>query len=161
MKALRYAGVTAVAMLALIAAFIAWEAAFASIVGLRTHSWVLWSRFYHGLEWSLPVRTAYAQWSVPLVRKISGQAWLAALVAGAGVTFGLFEIAQNFRGVRPPPGGSRLATRSDLKRAELLNGRPGYSVFLGRYQGRDLRYSGASHIYVNGPTRSGKGVSAI
>jgi type IV secretion system protein VirD4 len=161
MKALRYSGAAAVALLALVAAFVAWEAAFASIVGLRTHSWTLWSRFYHGLEWSLPVRTAYSQWSVPLVRKISGQAWLAALVAGAGVTFGLFEIAQNFRGVRPPAGGSRLATRSDLRRAGLLNGKPGYSVFLGRFQGRDLRYSGASHIYVNGPTRSGKGVGFV
>jgi type IV secretion system protein VirD4 len=161
MKALRYAGVTAVAILALLAAFIAWEAAFAAIVALRTHSWALWSRFYHGLEWSLPIRAAYAQWSSPLVRKISGQAWLAALVAGSAVIFGLFEIAQNFRSVRPPPGGSRLATRSDLKRAELLDGRPGYSVFLGRYQGRDLRYSGASHIYVNGPTRSGKGVGFV
>jgi type IV secretion system protein VirD4 len=161
MKALRYSGATAVAMLALIAAFLAWEAAFASLVGLRTHSWTLWSRFYHGLEWSLPIRTAYAQWSAPLVRKISEQAWLAALVAGAGVSFGILEIAQNFRGVGPPAGGSRLATRSDLKRADLLNGKPGYSVFLGRYQGRDLRYSGASHIYVNGPTRSGKGVGFV
>ncbi|HEY1865090.1 MAG TPA: type IV secretory system conjugative DNA transfer family protein [Roseiarcus sp.] len=161
MKPLRYSGVTAVAMLAIIAAFLAWEAAFASLVGLQTHSWALWSRFYHGLEWSLPIRTAYAQWSAPLVRKISEQAWLAALVAGAGVSFGILEIAQNFRGVRPPAGGSRLATRSDLKRAELLNGKPGYSVFLGRYQGRDLRYSGASHIYVNGPTRSGKGVGFV
>ena len=161
MKALRYSGVTAVAMVAMIAAFLAWEAAFASLVGLRTHSWALWSRFYHGLEWSLPIRTAYAQWSAPLVRKISEQAWLAALVAGAGVSFGILEIAQNFGGVRPPAGGSRLATRSDLKRAELLNGKPGYSVFLGRYQGRDVRYSGASHIYVNGPTRSGKGVGFV
>ena len=53
MKALRYSGATAVAMLAMLAAFLAWEAAFASLVGLQTHSWALWSRFYHGLEWSL------------------------------------------------------------------------------------------------------------
>jgi type IV secretion system protein VirD4 len=66
MKAVRYSGVTAVAALAIVAAFFAWEAAFASLVGLRSHSWILWSRFYHGLEWSLPLQTAYQQWSTPL-----------------------------------------------------------------------------------------------
>ena len=152
MKAVRYSGAAAVAALAAIAAFTAWEAAFASLVGLRTHSWTLWTRFFHGQEWALPVRTAYEQWSMPLVRKISGQAWLAALVAGAGVGLGVVEIMKNLRGVRPPSGGSHLATMGDLKRAGLMNGKPGYSVFLGRFQGKDLRYSGPSHIYVNGPT---------
>ena len=161
MKAVRYSGAAAVAALAAIAAFIAWEAAFASLVGLRTHSWTLWTRFFHGQEWALPVRTAYEQWSMPLVRKISGQAWLAALVAGAGVGLGVVEIMKNLRGVRPPSGGSHLATMGDLKRAGLMNGKPGYSVFLGRFQGKDLRYSGPSHIYVNGPTRSGKGVGFV
>ena len=125
MKAVRYSGAAPVAALAAIAAFIAWEAAFASLVGLRTHSWTLWTRFFHGQEWALPVRTAYEQWSMPLVRKISGQAWLAALVAGAGVGLGVVEIMKNLRGVRPPSGGSHLATMGDLKRAGLLSGKPG------------------------------------
>ena len=43
----------------------------------------------------------------------------------------------------------------------MLNGEPGYSIFLGRFNGKDVRYSGASHIYVNGPTRAGKGVGFV
>ena len=54
-----------------------------------------------------------------------------------------------------------MATAKDLKAADLLNGRPGYSIFLGRFNGADVRYSGPSHIYVNGPTRSGKGVGFV
>nr|WP_281806077.1 type IV secretory system conjugative DNA transfer family protein [Methylocystis echinoides] len=63
--------------------------------------------------------------------------------------------------MRPPLGGSRLATLKDLRKADLLNGEPGYSIFLGRFDGKDVRYSGASHIYVNGPTRAGKGVGFV
>ncbi|MFO1126664.1 MAG: type IV secretory system conjugative DNA transfer family protein, partial [Methylocystis sp.] len=65
------------------------------------------------------------------------------------------------RGAPATSGGARLATERDLLKAGLLNGRPGYSVFLGRFNGKDIRYSGASHIYVNGPTRSGKGVGFV
>src|SRR5258708_25909635 len=56
-----------------------------------------------------------------------------------------------------PRDGSRIATLADLKKAELLDGKPGYSMLLGTFRGHDVRYSGDSHFYVNGPTRSGKG----
>ena len=71
------------------------------------------------------------------------------------------QIVQNLRGVAPPKGGARLATARDLRKADLLNGAPGYSIFLGRLNGKDVRYSGPSHIYVNGPTRAGKGVGFV
>ena len=58
---------------------------------------------------------------------------------------------------RAPEGGSRIATLGDLKRAGMLEGEPGRSMLLGTFKGRDVRYSGDSHFYVNGPSRSGKG----
>ena len=59
--------------------------------------------------------------------------------------------------VRKPSDGARIATMADLKRAGLLDGVAGYSMLLGTFKGRDVRYSGDSHFYVNGPSRSGKG----
>ena len=73
----------------------------------------------------------------------------------------VMQMVQSLRAIRPPAGGSRLATLNDLRKADLLNGRPGYSIFLGRFNGKDVRYLGASHIYVNGPTRAGKGVGFV
>ncbi|MGJ0508342.1 MAG: type IV secretory system conjugative DNA transfer family protein [Methylocystis sp.] len=73
----------------------------------------------------------------------------------------VMQTVQGVRAMRPPLGGSRLATLKDLRKADLLNGEPGYSIFLGRFNGKDVRYSGASHIYVNGPTRAGKGVGFV
>ncbi|MBI5011345.1 MAG: type IV secretory system conjugative DNA transfer family protein [Methylocystis sp.] len=77
------------------------------------------------------------------------------------MTLGLAQAMESLGGARQPSGGARLATERDLRKAGLLNGRPGYSVFLGRFNGKDVRYSGASHIYVNGPTRSVKGVGFV
>jgi len=138
----------------------AWEVAFALTVGLSTKSWALWQRFAHG-ELLLPAQTVMDQWGAPLARELAGRALLATaaaiVIAGAGVA----QLAQQFVGARAPKGGARFAGAADLRKADLFNGTVGYSIFLGRFDGRDVRYSGPSHVYVNGPTRAGKGVGFV
>ncbi|AZG78745.1 type IV secretory system conjugative DNA transfer family protein [Methylocystis rosea] len=158
MRALAY-GI--IGLIALACAFFAWEASFAALVGLQTKSWELWRRVFHGLEIVLPAEVVYQQWASPVVQQLTTKAILGGLIALALVTLGLAQVLESLGGARQPSGGARLATERDLRKAGLLNGRPGYSVFLGRFNGRDVRYSGASHIYVNGPTRSGKGVGFV
>lgn len=138
-----------------------WEGAFALSVAAYSHSWSLPLRFTRGLEFLLPLHTVFAEWNNPVVQKLAGRATLGFAVAAILLGAGAAQALAGLRGSRPPRGGSRLATVSDLSRAGLLNGRPGYSIFLGRFHGKDVRYSGASHIYVNGPTRSGKGVGFV
>ena len=138
-----------------------WEGAFALSVAAYSHSWSLPLRFTRGLEFLLPLHTVFAEWNNPVVQKLAGRATLGFAVAAILLGAGAAQALAGLRGSRPPRGGSRLATASDLSRAGLLNGRPGYSIFLGRFHGKDVRYSGASHIYVNGPTRSGKGVGFV
>lgn len=158
MRALTYA---TIGLIALACAFFAWEASFTALVGLQTKSWELWRRFSQGFELILPAQVAYQQWASPLVQQLAIKAVLGGLIALALVTLGLAQAMESLGGARQPSGGARLATERDLRKAGLLNGRPGYSVFLGRFNGKDIRYSGASHIYVNGPTRSGKGVGFV
>ena len=129
-----------------------WEGAFALSVAAYSHSWSLPQRFTRGLEFLLPLHTVFAEWNNPIVQKLAGRATLGFAVAAILLGAGAAQALAGLRGSRPPRGGSRLATASDLSRAGLLNGRPGYSIFLGRFHGKDVRYSGASHIYVNGPT---------
>ena len=138
-----------------------WEGAFALSVAAYSRSWSLPLRFTRGLELLLPLHTVFAEWNNPVVQKLAGRATLGFAVAAILLGAGVAQALAGLRGSRPPRGGSRLATVSDLSRAGLLNGRPGYSIFLGRFHGKDVRYSGASHIYVNGPTRSGKGVGFV
>jgi len=138
-----------------------WEGAFALSVAAYSHSWSLPLRFTRGLEFLLPLHTVFAEWNNPVVQKLAGRATLGFAVAAILLGASVAQLLTGLRGSRPPRGGSRLATVSDLSRAGLLNGRPGYSIFLGRFHGKDVRYSGASHIYVNGPTRSGKGVGFV
>ena len=158
MRALAYGFI---GLIALACAFFAWEASFAALVGLQTKSWELWRRSFQGLEFVLPAKVVYQQWASPVVHQLAIKAVLGGLIALAFVTLGLAQAMESLGGARRPSGGARLATERDLHKAGLLNGRPGYSVFLGRFNGKDIRYSGASHIYVNGPTRSGKGVGFV
>ncbi|AZG79015.1 type IV secretory system conjugative DNA transfer family protein [Methylocystis rosea] len=158
MRALAY-GI--IGLIALACAFFAWEASFTALVGLQTKSWELWRRFSLGFELILPAQVAYQQWASPVVHQLAIKAVLGGLIALALVTLGLAQALGSLGGARKPSGGARLATERDLRKAGLLNGRPGYSVFLGRFNGKDIRYSGASHIYLNGPTRSGKGVGFV
>ncbi|MCW2286534.1 type IV secretion system protein VirD4 [Rhodoblastus acidophilus] len=139
---------------------VAWEVAFAVTVGLSTKSWALWQRFAHG-ELLLPAQTVMDQWGAPLVRELAGRALLATVAAIVIVGAGVAQLAQQFVGARAPKGGARFAGAAELRKADLFNGTVGYSIFLGRFDGRDVRYSGPSHVYVNGPTRAGKGVGFV
>jgi type IV secretion system protein VirD4 len=149
------------ALCALAAAFLIWEASYALAVAWRTHSWLLWTRFSRGFELLLPLRAAQSEWGDPVVHNLVARATLLATIAIVVVAVVTMQMVESLRAVRPPAGGARLATLSDLRKADLLNGEPGYSIFLGRFNGKDVRYSGASHIYVNGPTRAGKGVGFV
>ena len=149
------------ALCALAAAFLIWEASYALAVAWRTHSWLLWTRFTRGFELLLPLRAAQSEWGDPVVQNLVARATLGATIAIVVVAVVAMQMVESLRAIRPPPGGARLATLNDLRKADLLNGEPGYSIFLGRFNGKDVRYSGASHIYVNGPTRAGKGVGFV
>jgi type IV secretion system protein VirD4 len=149
------------ALCALAAAFLLWEASYALAVAWRTHNWLLWTRFARGFELLLPLRAAQSEWGDPVVQNLVARATLGATMAVVVVAVVAMQIVQRVRAMRPPLGGSRLATLKDLRKADLLNGDPGYSIFLGRFNGKAVRYSGASHIYVNGPTRAGKGVGFV
>ena len=138
----------------------AWQVAFAVTVGLSTKSWTLWQRFAHG-ELLLPAQTVMEQWAAPLVRQLAGRALLATVAAVVIIGAGVAQLAQQFVGTRAPKGGARFAGAGDVRKADLFNGTVGHSIFLGRFGGRDVRYSGPSHVYVNGPTRAGKGVGFV
>ena len=149
------------ALCALAVAFLLWEASYALAVAWRTHSWLLWFRFTQKFELLLPLRAAQSEWGDPVVQNLVARATLGATIAIVVVALVTMQMVESLRMITPPPGGARLATLNDLRKADLLNGKPGYSIFLGRFNGKDVRYSGASHIYVNGPTRAGKGVGFV
>ena len=149
------------AVFAALALFLAWEAAYSVVVAWYSHSWALWTRFAKDLDLFLPIQSALHEWQNPAVKKLVARATLAAVVFSVLIGVVIAQIVQSLRGVAPPPGGSRLATERDLRKAGLLDGKPGYSIFLGRFDGKDVRYNGDSHIYVNGPTRAGKGIGFV
>ncbi len=134
------------ALCAFATAFLIWEASYALAVAWRTHSWLLWIRFTRGFELLLPLRAAQSEWGNPVVQNLVARATLGATIAIVVVAVVTMQMVQGLRAIRPPSGGARLATLNDLRKADLLNGKPGYSIFLGRFNGKDVRYSGASHI---------------
>ena len=133
-----------------------WSANYAAAVWLVSRQSAIWFRFFNG-EIGLPAVQAWTWRALPIVSKLlgiatGGLAVEAALIAGGGYLL----IATPWK-VRKPGDGSRIATITDLKKAGLLDGALGYSMLLGTFKGQDVRYSGDSHFYVNGPSRSGKG----
>lgn len=149
------------AAFAALALFLVWEAAYCVTVAWYSHSWALWTHFAKGQQLLLPIQSALHEWENPAVKKLAARATLGSVLCTLLVGAIVAQIIQNLRGVVPPKGGARLATARDLRKADLFEGRPGYSIFLGRLSGKDVRYSGPSHIYVNGPTRAGKGVGFV
>jgi type IV secretion system protein VirD4 len=149
------------AVLAALALFLVWEVAYCVAVAWYSHSWALWTHFAKGQELLLPIQSALHEWENPADKKLVARATLGSVICTLLVGAIVAQIVQNLRGVVPPTGGARLATARDLRKADLFDGKPGYSIFLGRFGGKDVRYSGPSHIYVNGPTRAGKGVSFV
>jgi type IV secretion system protein VirD4 len=159
MNAYRILKVVAVSVSAVIAAAalaLLWSANYAAAVFVVSGQSNIWAGFTSG-HLLLPVLQAWTWWGLPVVSKLvtlanAGLTVEAAIIGGSGYLL----IAMPWK-VPMPRDGSRIATLADLRKAELLNGKPGYSMLLGTFQGHDVRYSGDSHFYVNGPTRSGKG----
>ncbi|OLP59650.1 TRAG protein [Xaviernesmea oryzae] len=146
--------------LALAALFFAWSADYAAASFITTKNAAIW-RSFTSTDLLMPVKQAWFYASNPQVRRLILIASAATGAEAMVVTGGTLLLAFRPWEVRPPRGGSRLATRKDLQEAGLIGGEPGKSILLGTLgEGRgavDVRYSGDSHFYVNGPSRSGKG----
>lgn len=142
-------------------AFFVWSFNYAAATYLLSRQTAMWKAVVLDGNWRAAFDQVVAYWGHPMVMKLVTVSTVAllceilALVAiGAVIHFQPWK-------VKPPKGSARIATEADLKKAGLLDGKPGYSVLLGSYKGKKIRYSGDSHIYVNGPTRSGKGVGFV
>jgi type IV secretion system protein VirD4 len=148
-------GIAGVAVAACASVFL-WSANYSAAVWLVSRQSSIWLRFYHGEIW-LPILQAWTWRSLPIVSKLLGIATGGLIVEAAVIAGGGYVLIAAPWKVRKPSDGARIATVADLKKAGLLDGAVGYSMLLGTFKGRDVRYSGDSHFYVNGPSRSGKG----
>ena len=106
----------------------------------------------------VPFFQLWDYWGEPMVMRLAGIGCVAVPVAAGGVA--AVWLAKPWQAGRPP-GSADWGNARTLKKAGLLDGEKGVSVLLGSFGGRDVRYSGDSHICVNGPTRSGKGYSFV
>ncbi|NTI46143.1 type IV secretory system conjugative DNA transfer family protein [Rhizobium rhizogenes] len=142
------------------AAFYAWSASYAAASYLMLKSSTMWKSFASG-DLLTPAKQAWTYLGNPIVMKLISTATISTLALGAVVSVAITLAIKRPWQVRPPADGSRFATLKDLESAGLLGGIPGKSVLLGTFgKGRnavDVRYSGDSHFFVNGPSRSGKG----
>ncbi|QND44596.1 type IV secretory system conjugative DNA transfer family protein (plasmid) [Rhizobium lusitanum] len=142
------------------AAFYAWSASYAAASYVMLKSSTMWKSFVSG-DVLIPAKQAWYYLGNPIVTKLISAATMSTLALSAVVAIGITLAIKRPWQVRPPADGSRFATLKDLESAGLLCGTPGKSVLLGTFgKGRnavDVRYSGDSHFFVNGPSRSGKG----
>jgi type IV secretion system protein VirD4 len=150
------AGWALVVVAGLAAAALLWSANYAAAVCFVSGQSNIWSGFASGALW-LPALQAWTWANLPVVHKLVTLATAAIGVEAAILGGGVYLFVAMPWKARPPAEGARLATLSDLQRAKLLDGEPGRSLLLGTFKGRDVRYDGPSHFYVNGPSRSGKG----
>lgn len=146
------------------AAFYAWSASYSAASYLLLRNSAMWKSFASG-DVLMPAEQAWLYLGNPIVRKLISTATISTLVLGAIAGVGLILTIKRPWQVRPPPDGSRFATLKDLEIAGLMGGVPGKSVLLGTFgkgsSAMDVRYSGDSHFFVNGPSRSGKGRSFV
>lgn len=142
------------------AAFYAWSANYAAASWFILKSSTMWKSFAGG-ETFMPVQQAWYYMGNPAVTKLVSAASFATLAEAAVIAGGVTLAIKRPWQVRPPADGSRFATLEDLKKSGLLDGTPGKSILLGTFgkgrQAVDVRYSGDSHFFVNGPSRAGKG----
>jgi type IV secretion system protein VirD4 len=141
---------------ALFCLFWLWSFNYASAFYLKLKSSSMYDPFLAG-ELLLPVRQAIAYSADQRVHTLTVLA--VSLTAVQAVCIGGLGALLVFRPwiLKPPTDGSRLAERKELAASNLLGGKPGYSILLGTFENEDVRYSGDSHFFVNGPSRSGKG----
>lgn len=142
------------------AMFYSWSASYAAASFLILKSSTMWKSFAGG-DMLMPVKQAWTYFGNPAVSRLILTATASMLVEVVIVAGGVALLIKRPWEVRPPAGGSRFATLKDLESAGLLGGIPGKSVLLGTFgkgsSAVDVRYSGDSHFFVNGPSRSGKG----
>lgn len=140
--------------------FYAWSLNYSVASWIILKSSTMWKSFSGG-EIFMPISQAAAYIDNPLVMRLVKVATTATLLEAAVVAGAVAIAILRPWEVRPPSDGSRFATLDDLKRAGLIDGQPGKSILLGTFgkgrQAVDVRYSGDSHFFVNGPSRSGKG----
>ena len=150
------AGWALVAVLGLAAAALLWSADYAAAVYLISGQGNIWNGFTSG-DLTLPALQAWTWWSLPVVHKLVTLSTAAVAVEAGIIGGGAYLLVAMPWKIAPPTDGARFATLKDLRAAGLLDGRPGFSMLLGTFRGHDVRYSGDSHFYINGPSRSGKG----
>ncbi|MFK0333903.1 type IV secretory system conjugative DNA transfer family protein [Rhizobium sp. NPDC090275] len=142
------------------ALFFAWSFNYAVASFFVLKSTAMWKSFT-GEDLFMPARQAWVYLGNPTVRRIIGIAAIATLVEAAVAIGGILILIIRPWEVRPPGDGSRFATLKDLEKSGLTQGEPGKSILLGTFgtgkKAVDIRYSGDSHFFVNGPSRSGKG----
>jgi type IV secretion system protein VirD4 len=142
------------------AAFYTWSASYAAGSYLMLKSSTMWKSFAGG-DVLMPAKQAWVYLGNPIVTKLISVATISTLALSAVVAVAITLAIKRPWQVRPPADGSRFATLKDLESAGLLGGAPGKSVLLGTFgKGSSavaVRYSGDSHFFVNGPSRSGKG----
>lgn len=155
----RVALLTAGTFVAVSAASYAW-ANYAALSFLTLKSTAMWKSF-SGVDILTPLSQAWHNQDNATVVKVSLRAAVATLAESVFIAGAVTLLIKRSWQVRPPADGSSFATLKVLKAAGLLGGIPGKSVLLGTFgKGRsavDVRYSGDSHFFVNGPSRSGKG----
>ncbi|MDE1992292.1 MAG: type IV secretory system conjugative DNA transfer family protein, partial [Rhizobiaceae bacterium] len=142
------------------ALFFAWSFNYAAASFFFLKSTVMWKSFT-GDDVFMPAKQAWVYLGNPRVDSLIGMAALATLVEATIAGAGAFLLIIRPWEVRPPRDGSRFATLKDLEKSGLTQGEPGKSILLGTFgngkKAVDIRYSGDSHFFVNGPSRSGKG----
>ena len=119
--------------------------------------WDVWTALVTRHDLALPAQQAIANWGHPTIVKIVTIASAGTVLEIAILACASYAVVTRPWVIRPPSDGARMGRLADLKKADLLDGQPGASILLGTFAGRDVRYSGDSHFFVNGPTRSGKG----
>lgn len=146
--------------LAAAALFFAWSSNYAAASFFLLKSTAMWKSFTTD-DLFMPARQAWVYLANPKVRSLIGIAAIATLVETGVATGGILLLIFRPWEVRPPGDGSRFATLKDLEKSGLTQGEPGKSILLGTIgngkKAVDIRYSGDSHFFVNGPSRSGKG----
>ncbi len=146
--------------LASAALFFAWSINYAAASFIILKSTAMWKSFATD-DLLMPAKQAWVYWQNPIVRKLMGVSAIATLGEAVIATGGILLLIFRHWEVRPPGDGSRFATLKDLEKSGLTQGEPGKSILLGTFgdgkKAVDIRYSGDSHFFVNGPSRSGKG----
>lgn len=146
------------------ALFVGWSANYAGASFFVLKSTAMGQAFFGG-DILMPAKQFFAYFGDPRLSRVATIATAATAVETAILGGGAFLLAKQPWAVRPPSDGSRFAGLPDLKKAGLLDGKPGHSILLGTFgkgrQAVEVRYSGDSHFFVNGPSRSGKGRSFV